>query len=164
MAYNEAQKAVAVEIVNRHGGMTKHALAEITQALGKKVGRATIFEWVKAAKNTPNSENRTVQKFGTYSEFDAEKFAQQTLDNMFEAVARKYVTTAMQPDKVAEMDGKALVTAAAIAVDKMRLLRDLPTEIIAVLPSFIQALRSKGLDPATYMERTAQKLTHDFTH
>lgn len=153
MAYNEAEKAVAVEIIRRHGSVTKEAISEIHQALGKKVSRSTIFAWYGDA----SPENRTVQKNQTA----VENIAGLKLDEMFQRIAERYLAAANTDEKINELDGKALVTAAAIATDKMRLLRDLPTEIVQVLPEFMEALKAKGFDPAAYMERTAQKLGHD---
>ncbi len=156
MAYDATEKAIAVEIVRRHGGLTAEALAEVQRALGKKVGKTTVHSWFK---KSGNSEIGTIQKTGTDSE-PLEDIAALTLDRMFEKIAQRYLVNAYKASKVEEMDGKALVTAAAIAVDKMRLLRDLPTEIVTVLPDFLQALRSIGYEPNIFIQQVIQK-AHD---
>lgn len=158
MAYDATEKAIAVEIVRRHGGLTAEALAEVQCALGKKVGKTTVHSWFK---KSGNSEFGTVQKNGTRSEQDElDELAALTLDRMFEKIAQRYLVNAYKASKVEDMDGKALVTAAAIAVDKMRLLRDLPTEIVTVLPDFLQALRSIGYEPNIFIQQVIQK-AHD---
>jgi len=73
------------------------------------------------------------------------------LAELFELAAERYVRHAMQTDVVEKSSGAGAMTAAAIAVDKMRLLRDLPTEIIGVLPVVMEAYRALvaiGEDPA----------------
>lgn len=73
------------------------------------------------------------------------------LADLFEKVAEQYVRHAMKEDVVAKSTGAGAMTAAAIAVDKMRLLRDLPTEIVGVLPVVMEAYRALvdiGEDPA----------------
>lgn len=154
MAYDATEKAVAVEIIRRYGGLTVEALAEVQKALGKKVGKTTVHSWVKAPGN---SEIGTVQKNGTNSE-PLEDIAALKLDQMFEKIAERYLVEAAKPSRMEDMDGKALVTAAAIAVDKMRLLRDLPTEIVTVLPSFIDALREHGFNPSDFIHQTVKRL------
>jgi hypothetical protein len=41
------------------------------------------------------------------------------------------------------------------------LLKGLPTEIIGVLPNFIQALTQAGKDPKEFMDRVIDRLTNE---
>ena len=61
------------------------------------------------------------------------------LADLFERAARNYVHQALKPDVIEKASAGSAMTAAAIAVDKMRLLRDLPTEIVQVLPIVMDA-------------------------
>lgn len=80
------------------------------------------------------------------------------LSALFEEAATKYVKHALRTDVLENESGKNALTGAAIAVDKMRLLRDLPTEIIAVLPIItetIAALQAIGEDPEVVFNKLA---------
>ena len=145
VAFNEAQKAVAVEIALRYGGVTKEALAEIQQAIGKVTARS-VRNWAQGAE----------RKFPEKS--DPEEIARQTLDNLFEEVAYAYLNHAKKAQVIADSKGKEAVTAAAIATDKMRLLRGLPTAIIDVLPGFLEAAEKGGVDPVAYLSESAARI------
>ncbi|SRR5712691_223562 len=139
MPYGEAQIATALEVVKRAGGLTVDAVRDIRAALhNPKLPKSTIWRWLQ--------NDATEQKRATP---EAKQAASKALDEMFEQVARNYLDHATKPDVIAEVDGKAAVTAAAIAVDKMRLLRDLPTEIIqsvGELTELANFFRENGID------------------
>jgi lambda repressor-like predicted transcriptional regulator len=70
------------------------------------------------------------------------------------------------PTKREEATYQQLATAAGIFTDKMRLLRDLPTEIIGILPAFLAALKDAGLDAAQVFNdliSEAAQLKHEQT-
>ncbi len=71
-----------------------------------------------------------------------------TLDAIFEATARAYLEHANRPEIIAETKGPQAVAAAALAIDKMRLLRELPTEIVSLLPGVLRALDTLHLNPS----------------
>lgn len=81
------------------------------------------------------------------------------LAELFEQAAAKYVSHALQDETVKKASGKDAMTAAGIAVDKMRLLRDLPTEIVGVLPVVMEAYRALvdiNEDPAVVFAKMAE--------
>ena len=81
------------------------------------------------------------------------------LADLFEQAAKKYVSHAIKDDVVSKSSGAGAMTAAAIAVDKMRLLRDLPTEIIGVLgvvQDAYAAIAAIGEDPETVFRKLAE--------
>ena len=68
-AYTEAQRAMAIEILNRHGGeLNKRAIAEIRKILGQPdLPKVTIWRWlqrdVTAQKNaTPEAKAAAAEK------------------------------------------------------------------------------------------------------
>lgn len=87
-----------------------------------------------------------------------EKKAAQTLDCYFEQVAWRMLEHALKDDVLGKMDGRAAVTSAAIAVDKMQLLRGLPTEIVAVLPQVLKAIEQRGLSAGDVFEAMLAEL------
>jgi len=143
-AYGEKDKAIALEIVRRYGGVTKEAMAEIRRALQTPtLNKTTVYRWAQAAQLQPAvaTELQPIKK-------EAAAAAGQALDDYFEQVARKMLARALQDDVIGDMKGRELVTAAAIAVDKMRLLRDMPTEIIGLWPGLLDAVGALGLNLA----------------
>ncbi len=163
MAYTAEQKALAIALVNRHGGMTNEALAAVEAALGKRISTGTLHNWL--SKSSPGelkreteteteTEKRTV---GAEVSPEVQAQAEAALDDMFEGVARLYLKHAAQADVVGATKGKEAVIAAATAVDKMRLLRNLPTEIVGLMPELISALRAANKDPVAIFQRMVQR-------
>lgn len=163
MAYSAEQKAMAVAIIRRYGGMTRDALVLVRETLDAPgLSKSTLHGWLP-----PNVEpNRTaepdpnrIQKKETGAPVPPEMQAkaEQTLDSMFEATARRYLQHALTDGVLEAVKGKDAVIAAATATDKMRLLRGLPTEIIELLPGLVSALEAAGMNPVTTFERMIQK-------
>lgn len=154
MAYTAEQKALALALVARHGGMTSEALADIEAALGKRVSTSTLHSWIpkpesKSETPEPKSETEREKKTpGALVTAEVQAQAEEALDMMFEAVARRYLTHATDDSVIANVKGKDAVIAAATAVDKMRLLRNLPTEIVGMLPEVITALHILNQKPS----------------
>jgi len=71
--------------------------------------------------------------------------AEGPLDDVFENLARTYAAHALDPATVKDVKGDRAVVAAATALDKMRLLRNLPTAIVEVLPDLTELHRLLGL-------------------
>lgn len=151
MAYTAEQKALALALVARHGGMTSEALADIEAALGKRVSTSTLHSWIpkpesKSETKEPKSESEREKKTpGALVTAEVQAQAEEALDMMFEAVARRYLTHATDDSVIANVKGKDAVIAAATAVDKMRLLRNLPTEIVQVLPAIMSLSDELGI-------------------
>lgn len=162
MAYSEVQKALALEIVRRNGGqVSASALTEIRVKLNlPHLNKVTVWGWVKD-KNKPDEEKSIELKS---QEVELEVVAAVTLDKMFEDAARMYIRHAQQDHIVARANASQAMTAAAIAVDKMRLLRDLPTEIIGVLPQLTEIskrLAERNMKFSDVVEAMFQKLASE---
>lgn len=140
-SYSEHDKAVAIEIVERFGGqVSQECLETIRHALAApKLNKATVWRWWTAR---PVATGLQPEK----TAIDP-ALVDQALDDMFETTARKMLIRAAEDEVIGKMRGQELVTSAAIATDKMRLLRNLPTEIVQVLPDLLEALRKLGLNP-----------------
>ena len=72
--------------------------------------------------------------------------AAQKLDEQLELAAQRFVQHALRQEVVSSMNGQQAMTAAGIAIDKMRLLRGLPTEIVQIMPNLLERIRQSGLD------------------
>lgn len=143
-AYDETKKALAVGIVERFGGeISQEALAMIRQSLEMPtLNKSTVYRWWQARDRTVATE---LQPAATPKKADLD----QALDELFERTARLYLAHAQTEAVIADTKGKDAVIAAATATDKMRLLRNLPTEIVSVVPEVVESLRGAGLDPLT---------------
>lgn len=119
----------------------KGALHEIAKHVG--VPDMTISRWFKAQQNPPPNELVNEKK--------------EELADLFESAARTYLKHAVDPDVVGEVPGQSAMTAAAIAVDKMQLLRGLPTEIVGMLPDVLAALKALGQEPSDVFNRIIQR-------
>lgn len=156
MAYTAEEKAIAIALVERYEGMTNEALEGIRQALGRSVSTSTLHSWIsktetgksKPKKNTP----------GAVVSPKMQVDANAKLDDLFEQVARRYLSHALDDGTIAGTKGKDAVIAAATATDKMRLLRDLPTEIVQVLPTLILRLEALGINASDYFNAHLQEL------
>lgn len=151
--YSDAEQALACEVIERYGGeVTKDALATIREALSApKLNKSTVHRWWQAGSHTVATELQPAIKK------EAATLASEKLDEMFEEVARRMLRHAIQPEAVADLDSKQAITAAAIAVDKMRLLRDMPTEIIKLWPGFMDAVEKLGTTPADVFNALIQQ-------
>lgn len=151
MAYTEIQKAMAVEIVRRAGGrFDSETLSIVRDTLGApNLSVSTLYGWVKSEKPEMVSETRTIKKESV------QETVAQALDAKLEAAAHRFVDRAVAVS--GEANAKDAMTAAAIAIDKMRLLRNLPTEIVAVLPDLVTELERSGVSASEVFRRMLEK-------
>jgi hypothetical protein len=80
----------------------------------------TLTRWYRSENNPPPDNVVAHQK--------------KEMSVLFEDLVYKFGEHASKDEVIADMTGQQAVTAMGIAVDKMRLLRGLPTEIIDVAP------------------------------
>lgn len=149
MAYTDIQKAIAKEVLIRNGWiLTVAALQDIRNALNKpKLNSSTIYRWFPAELQKIKNADAVLPDETPYTH-ELQMKASKALDDQFEELAGKYLQKALEPSAMLKMTGRDFVMAAAVAVDKMRLLRDLPTEIVQVLPPLIGAIEAAGLSPS----------------
>ncbi len=147
VAYSDIQKATACTLVKQAGGVIDEVLiATIRETLDEpKLPKMTIWRWWKhyqALSVTP--DDVTVKNNWNVIDVTSIK-----LDDKLERAAHKFIDHAVKDDLMLWTNSKDAITAAAIAIDKMRLLRDLPTEIVGaagILTDIAAFLRSQNLD------------------
>jgi hypothetical protein len=145
MAYSDVQKAAACAMVKQNSGVIDDVIiATIRIALDEpKLPKMTIWRWWKhyLAVTLPDVTEKT-------NENVTDVIERQALDEKLENAAHKFIDHAMKDELLLWTSSKDAMTAAGIAIDKMRLLRNLPTEIVAVLPDLVETIKRKGYDPA----------------
>lgn len=139
MSYSDYDKAMAIEIVRRNNGiLTALCLADIRQALkSPDLKQQTIRYWMKTLDPSPLSDQKkkpSRSKIETINSIEIREHVAKALDQKLEDAAHLFVDHATKADTIEKMSGTAAMTSAAIAIEKMRLLRDLPTEIIGAIP------------------------------
>lgn len=157
--YTDEQKALALELVARNAGVLDVVTMDAIRAALEtpSLPDQTVRLWMRSYQALQSrsesrvklTEKKVVDSASAITVFNDTAFrdedrqavqseASTKLDAMFERAARMMVAKATEPEKINDMNGQQLMTAAGIAVDKMRLLRDLPTEIIQMSPILIQ--------------------------
>lgn len=144
--YDDKFRASACVMLEAQGypGM-KGALQHVADHLN--VPAMTLSRWFKARQNPPPNE-LVSEKRGD-------------LADIFENLAYKMLAHAGREEVIDAMTGKDATIAAATATDKMRLLRGLPTEIIEVVPAFVEALTRIGKDPKVFMDRVIERANQE---
>jgi transposase-like protein len=120
---------------------TPGALTRIANELG--VPPRTLSRWFNG-ENNPPPDNLVSEK-------------KEDMADLFETVALKYLRHAGNDDVVEGSSGRDAMMNAAVAVDKMRLLRGLPTEIVELMPGVVEALKKQNLDPAEVFRRMIER-------
>lgn len=136
--YTDEFRASAVAMLAAEGyPAVKGSLQRVADLLG--IHARTLSRWFNGENNPPPdmlvSEKRD------------------ELSDMFERVAYQYLDHATKPEVVASASARDAMTAAGIAVDKMRLLRGMPTAIVSLMPGFVEAIKAMGQDPEEVMKR-----------
>jgi transposase-like protein len=103
MALPESLKATALAALTANGGNVSKTAREIG------VNRSTLKDWAKGIKLA--------------GALELVPAAEGALGDICERLARIYLTQAQNPEVVKATSGPAAMTSAAIAIDKMRLLR-----------------------------------------
>ena len=143
--YTDDERATFVVMLESAGYPDKKGALELTSSK-LKIPRSTLRGWFIEYRNPPPAKLRQEKR--------------KDLADIFETIAYDMLDHAGDPIIIGEMDGKAAVIAAATATDKMRLLRGLPTEIVAILPNFIQAIENMGHSPVEVMSRMIERSSH----
>lgn len=144
--YDDKFRASAVVMLEAAGYPNKTgALTEVAAHLG--ISHQLLSNWARATHNPVPQDVLQEEKTA--------------LADLFEGAARIYLKHGTDPVVVAEVSGQASMTAAAIAVDKMQLLRGLPTEIVGMLPELMAALAVLGQDPKDVFNRIIQRAAQE---
>lgn len=152
--YSEAQRALALEILERNNRvLDANTLKAIRAALETpKLSRQLVWHWSNTTIDTQSNpgftpKNTKVRELAL-ARHEAQSKAAEKLDELLERAARKFIAHATQETVVADMTGQQAMTSAAIAIDKMRLLQNLPTEIVGVVVGLVQKIEKRGMNVA----------------
>jgi transposase-like protein len=115
--YSDDERASLLAMLDSEGYPdVKGALSKVAKYANMPA--STLLLWWQGKRNPPPSELQNIKKI--------------ELADLFEQAARKYLEHGINTSVMDEVGGKDAITAAAIAADKMNLLRSQPTERIAV--------------------------------
>jgi hypothetical protein len=141
--HDEQFKAAAVVLLQTNGYPdVPGALKRTAQALG--ANERTLSRWANEHQSAPTATSITAVK--------------KELDQRLENIAHLMLDHVEKPDVHGKMTGQQAMVAAGIAVDKMRLLRNLPTEIVGILPDFLATLHDSGIDATDFFTRAKQRI------
>lgn len=149
--YLDRDVAIALEIVRRNKGIISAAcVAEIQTTLNAPgLTMRTIRNWWKGItlENHGNSVDRDL----------VEKFNQE-LDQKLEEIAHKLADYVVKDTTINRMTGQAAMYSLSVAIDKMRLLRNLPTQIVSILPKLVAEMEEKGIDVTEAFQTLYEKV------
>jgi transposase-like protein len=109
--YSDDERAAALAALAANGGNVRRT------ARGLGIPRATLEHWARGDRHPEAAEDGAPKKA--------------LLADLLEGHAYRLLELAMEPERLAGATTQQLMTAFGIAVDKMRLLRSLPTQINA---------------------------------
>lgn len=165
MAYSDMQKAMALEIVARNKGvLDAFAMQSIRETLGvPDLKDQNVRYWMKTQKvlTTQKTESKPGATDKASEPLSVREAVAQKLDEKLEAAAHLFVDHAVKPDTLEKLGGQQAMTSAAIAIDKMRLLRDLPTEIIGAAPELTELanfFREEGIEMSSAIRKWRERL------
>lgn len=119
---------------------TKGSLQRVSDY--SKVPPSTLHRWFHG-KNNPAPSDVVNEK-------------RRDLSSMIEGEI--YEIFKVLPAKRDEATYRELTTSVGILVDKMRLLQGLPTEIIQILPGFMDSLNKAGYDATEFFRKAQERL------
>jgi transposase-like protein len=122
--YSDTQKANALAVLSANRGNVLRTSREL------RIPERTLNDWSHLAENAmnPNSKRPVSPDYALeIAQLREGKAA--PLSDLFECAARKYLAHATNDEVVQATRGRDAVFSAAIATDKMQLLRNLPTSI-----------------------------------
>jgi len=147
--YEDEFRASAVAALQAEGYPNTHgSLAKVAARLN--VPAMTLSRWFHGKQNRPPKRLVTEKK--------------EDLADAFESVAFKYLKHASDENVIKGASARDAVMNAAVAVDKMRLLRGLPTEIVELLPGTIEAAKKMNLDLAEIFRRLIERAANVSNH
>jgi hypothetical protein len=159
--YTVEQKMMAVEIIRREGGLIgKHQVKMIQDLLeSPTVSQVCIRNWWLKYKDVPPSEvlKQAYGEWVTPQELVAKGIdpkaavlredASNAVVDLFEKVSKAYLEHALEEEVIKATKGRDAVWAAAVSIDKVRLMREVPKEIISILPSIVDLIKKKNMNP-----------------
>lgn len=148
--YSDREKAEALAMLSANGGNVLKTARELN------IPERTLNDWSHLERNAQNPNSRHMTSPGYAREIaQLRDGKEKELAAMFEQVARKYLAHAYEDSVVNNTRGRDAVFSAAIAVDKVQVLRGQPTQIVEHLDvhQLVVLLReSLTLSPGTGTE------------
>ncbi len=145
--YDDQFRASAV-VMLRSQGYPEMAGALSIVAKHLKVPASTLSRWYKGTSNPPPSNIVNTKKKDLRTLY---------LDEIYEIMN-------VLPDKREDASYGTLASAQGIFFDKIRLLDNLPTEIVGVLPDLIGAMERQGLKPSDVFQAMLERLNSEASH
>lgn len=140
-SYTDAFRATAVAALIADGYPEREgALSKVAKAFN--LHARTLQRWADDVQSAPPDDLVTQKKAGMADLIEKEIY--EVLDLM--------------PEKRERANYSQLAIVLGVLIDKMRLLRDLPTEIVHVLPEFLAAAQRRNIDPMEIMRETINAL------
>jgi len=142
MAYSDDFKSQVVAAVAAAGyPENKYKLVEVAGEYGVPV--RTVQRWWNGETGAPPASKVADSK--------------KDMAGALEVIAWRIITHLDNPDIISKLPAKDAATVLGILIDKMRLLRGLPTEIVALMPDVVTALDRLGQNPVEVFERIIQR-------
>ena len=166
MSYSDVQKAQACELVRQNKGVIDEILVGIIRdtLAEPKLPKMTIYRWWKQYEQlsaNPAPEPDVSDKNIGIVTNNIIDVTTVKLDDKLELAAHKFINHALRDELLMWTSSKDAMTAAAIAIDKMRLLRDLPTEIIGSareLTELAAFFRENNIEMSTAIREWRERL------
>jgi hypothetical protein len=146
MAYSDKQRAQACKLVEaNNGSIDEQTLNDIRMLLNApNLPRSTVFRWMQDCNSA--TEKRLQDNYDT-----------DPLPVLLDGVARSYIRHSETKNAMDRTNGPQAMTAVGIAIDKMRLMQGLPTEIIQVMPALIEEIGKAGYSASDVFGAMLQK-------
>lgn len=167
--YTEDQKVSAVRIVERFGGYTDDAKAALRALLDEVPSGSTLHGWRSRFGAKPESESKSESVKKTEprpllitpaQRVMIEQSTEEALDMMLERAARMFVQKSTTAEAMEGMNSREFMTAAGISIDKMRVIRGLPTEIVMQITTLIDVCAKRNVSPVELLRSLAEEVAH----
>lgn len=166
-SYTVEQQLMAVDLIRKNGGKIdkKTIQAVRTMLNAPTINQPGLRNWWLKYKDTPPAEvlkkaygdwitpRELVEKGIDPRAAALRNEAEDNVGSLFMAIAKTYLEHALKPEIIEKTKGRDAVWAAAVSIDKVRLLREVPKEVIDMLPSIIDLAKKKGLAPTEMFQQ-----------
>jgi hypothetical protein len=154
MGYSITQKAMACDLVRRNGGILDAAtMRDIRAMLGNaKLPDQTVRNWVKTFLGDQKKQAAELPVETASTLEIVQSKASQKIEDELDKLAQKLVTHAMRDDVISKANIQQTMTALGITIDKARLIRGLPTEIVNITLDLVDLIKRKGHDPINILD------------
>lgn len=163
MAYSDTQKAQACDLIRQNNGVIDEIMLDVLRDTLDlpKLPKMTAWRWwqhYKQMADTPTVEPDVTDKNNANVTGVTGIVTAFKLDEKLELAAHKFINHALRDELLMWTSSKDAITAAAIAIDKMRLLRDLPTEIVGITGEFYAAAQRHNFNPVEIMRNLINEI------